>query len=225
MNRENIKKYLIYAVIILVAIAAFMGINVMVEGKFLTFSNWALIVAGAVVPTFTAWGLSFLFAADITDFSVGAVVILSATMAGTLGNMIGIPGILVGGMVVAVILMGINFQVYTITKIPSWIAGMGMTMIYESISVVYANHRVGQGLQVVQLQDDLRMLGKAPGIYIMLLIGLAAAYFLYNKSIVGINIRAVGNNQQVCRQMGIPIRRTLVFCGFVAGIFLVRLDF
>lgn len=219
MERGYLKKYLISFVILAVIIAALAAIHIRTEGKFLTLSNWALIVAGAVVPTFTAWGLSFLFAADITDFSVGAVIILSATMAGTLGNVMEIPGILIGGLVVAVLLMSLNFQIYTLTGIPSWIAGMGMTMIYESVSVVYANQRVGRGLQVVQLKDELRMLGKAPGIYFVLLAGLLAAYFLYNKSVVGINIRAVGNNPKVCRQMGISVRKTLIFCGLIAGAF------
>lgn len=96
---------------------------------------------------------------------------------------------------------------------------MGMTLIYESIGVVYSNKRLAEGKQVVQLENELRIFGMSPWIYIILIIGGIVAYILYNKASVGINIRAVGNNPHVAKQMGIPIMKTLLCCGLIAGIF------
>lgn len=184
-----------------------------------------LIIAGAVIPTFTAWGLCFLFAANVTDFSIGAMVILGANLAGTWGNSVGIPGVLVGGLLIGICLTMANFLVFNLSKIPSWIAGMGMTLIYESIGVVYSNKRLAEGKQVVQLENELRIFGMSPWIYIILIIGGIVAYILYNKASVGINIRAVGNNPHVAKQMGIPIMKTLLCCGLIAGIFSDALHF
>lgn len=185
----------------------------------LTVNNWMLIIAGAVIPTFTAWGLCFLFAANVTDFSIGAMVILGANPAGTWGNSFGIIGVLLGGLLVGICLIMANFLIFNLTKIPSWIAGMGMTLIYESIGVVYSNHRLAAGKQVVQLENDLRVLGMSPWIYVILVTGGVVAYILYNKTSAGINIRAVGNNQHVAKQMGIPVLKTFLCCGLIAGIF------
>ncbi len=205
------------ALIVVAALA--IVINWASGGKFLTASNLGFLVVGAAIPTFTAWGLSFIFACNITDFSIGAVIILGATVAGTLGNRFGIPGVLIGGIVVGVVLLSLNFQIYNITKIPSWIAGMGMAMIYESITVIYANSRLSEGLQVIQLEDEYRILGRAPLIYLVLAVGLILAYLIYNRTTIGYNIRAVGSNQDVAKMMGINIKKTLAFGGLIAGVF------
>lgn len=95
----------------------------------------------------------------------------------------------------------------------------GNDSYYESIGVVYSNKRLAEGKQVVQLENELRIFGMSPWIYIILIIGGIVAYILYNKASVGINIRAVGNNPHVAKQMGIPIMKTLLCCGLIAGIF------
>ena len=222
MVAKNSKKSTISLIIIIAAvIAAMFVIDNIVNHNFLTVNNWMLIVAGAVIPTFTAWGLCFLFAANVTDFSIGAMVILGANLAGTLAEEMGfgIPGVIIGGLIVGICLTMVNFIVFNATKIPSWIAGMGMTLIYESIGVIYSNARLAEGKQVVQLSNEMRILGMAPLIYVILIIGGIVAYILYNKATVGINIRAVGNNEHVAKQMGIPIVKTLLCCGLIAGIF------
>lgn len=218
-KKADTKSIIILIAVIVVIIAGVLVVNHFCDNRFLTFSNWLLIIAGAAVPTFTAWGLSFLFAASVTDFSIGAIVILGGTMAGTLGNIIGIPGVIIGGLVVGIALTLINFLIFNITKIPSWIAGMGMTLIYECAGVIYSNNRLAHGKQVVQLENQYRALGMSPWIYVVLVIGVIIAYILYNKTSVGVNIRAVGNNRHVAKQMGIPIVKTLILCGVIAGFF------
>ena len=163
--KDSKKSTISLLIIIAVVIAAMFIINVICKYNFLTVNNWMLIIAGAVIPTFTAWGLCFLFAANVTDFSIGAMVILGANLAGTWGNSVGIPGVLVGGLLIGICLTMANFLVFNLSKIPSWIAGMGMTLIYESIGVVYSNRRLAEGKQVVQLENELRILGMSPWIY------------------------------------------------------------
>ena len=193
--------------------------NVASEGKFLTQNNISNILVGATIPIFTAWGFSFIFACNVVDFSVGAVIILSATVAGTFGNEYGIPAVILGGIIVGVVLLFINFQVYTITKIPSWIAAMGMTMIYESVTLIYSNSRLKQGMQVVTLDNSYRKFGQSPYIFIVLVIGLVFAYLLYNKTTIGLNIRAIGSNLEVAKLMGISSKKTLIYGGIISGLF------
>ena len=46
------------------------------------------------------------------------------------------------------------------------------------------------------------------------------AYIIYNKTTIGLNIRATGNNEEVAKMMGINTRKTLIFAGIIAGFFI-----
>lgn len=206
--------------IIILIVALLAVLNIVTGGKFLTLGNITTIVVNASVPTLVAWGFTFIFASGITDLSVGAVIILAANVAGTVGNATGYVGLVVSGVLMGILLMTINFTVYRVTKIPSWIAGLGMTMIYEAISSLYAQYRLSKGLRVVSLESQYRALGRAPLVFVVLAVAFALAYIIYYRSTVGLNIRALGSNQSVAKVMGIPVSKTVIYCGIVSGIFM-----
>ena len=203
----------------LIVVVAAVGFHLYSGGRFLTPSNIVVLLSHAVIPSFMAWGLAFIFACDFTDMSIGAVLILSATAAGVLGNQFGYPGVIIGGLGVGMILLTLNFFLFVSAKVPSWVAGIGMAMIYEAAAVFYSTFRADQGLGTVQLGEELRGLAKFPVIYIVFAIGLVVAYILYNRTQVGMNIRALGGGLDVARSLGIPVGRTLFFVGVIAGFF------
>jgi len=178
-----------------------------------------VLLSHAVIPSFVAWGLAFVFACDFTDMSLGAVIILAASAAGNCGNTFGYPGVVLGGVGVGILLITLNFFIYTTTRIPSWVAGIGMAMLYEAAGVFYSNSRAVRGLSVVELSSELRQLAKYPLIYVIFAMGFVLAYLLYNRTQVGLNIRALGSGLDVARSMGIPVRKTLIQVGIVTGLF------
>ena len=198
-------KNLSTVIAIVVVIAALVILHFVTGGKLLTPNNIRTIFVNASTPTFIALAFVFLQASGFTDLSLGAAIILGANVAGTFGNMMGYPGLLVGGLITGIVLMTINFSVFQFTKIPSWIAGLGMTMIYEAIAFFYSQQRLDAGLRVVNLESEYRSLGQAPLVFVVMAIGL--------------NIRAVGGNPSVARVMGIPMAKTVVLSGVIAGIF------
>lgn len=200
-------------------VAALVIINFLVDGKLLTLTNIKILVASATPPTLVAWGFCIIFTGNITDLSPGAVVIVAATVAGILGNQFGIPAMIIGSLAAGMGCMFLNFAIYRITKVPPWIAGLGMTMVYEAIIGHYASVCSAKGQKIVTLAADKRILGMEPWIYVMLAIGFVIAYILYNHTSFGIGFRAVGNNESVARIMGIKIDRTLMLGGLAAGFF------
>lgn len=214
------KKKAIGILIAVVCVIAFLVvINIIVEGKLLTLTNFKILVASATPPTLVAWGFCIIFTGNITDLSPGAVVILSATVSGILGSQFGVPAMVVGGLLSGMACMFLNFAIYRITKVPPWIAGLGMTMVYEAAIGYYASVCSAKGQKVVTLTGSARMLGMEPWIYVMLLIGFVIAYILYNYTSFGIGFRAVGDNENVARIMGIRIDKTLMLGGLAAGFF------
>ncbi len=218
---ENQGREWLLLFLLLIGIAVLCGIfNLCFDGKFLTRSNLAVLISHAIIPSFVAWGLAFVFACDFTDMSVGAVIVIAANAAGICGTAFGYPGVVLGGIGAGLLLVTFNFIIFVKTNIPSWIAGIGLAMLYEAVTVFYSNQRIRSGGTVAQLAENLRMLGKPPMIYVVFLLGVVAAYLLYNRTQVGMNIRALGSGIKVAADLGIDIRKTLLSVGLICGFFI-----
>jgi ribose transport system permease protein len=214
------KRYVAPMAFVMFIIVLLIVLNEFVDGKILSGTNLITIFVNTSVPIFVAWGFMFIFAVGITDLSVGAVIILAANIAGTFGNSFGYPGLVLSGIISGVLLMTINFTIFEITGIPSWIAGMGITMIYEATTALYARHRLKSGLRLVSLDSGYRELGKAPMVFVVILIGFMLAFIIYNRTTIGLNIRALGHNRRMAKLMSIPVTKTVICSGAVAGIFI-----
>ena len=162
-NESRIKPLPI--IIVIAALALLVVLNVVVDGKFLTFQNFTIILSAATVPAFVAWGFSYLFACGITDLSAGAsICAAAATAPAIVGNALGYVPMFIAAVLVGVLCLAVNMTLFQVTKIPPWIAGLGMTMVYETIAGYYSQVRVSQGLRVEGLADEMRGLGRSPAL-------------------------------------------------------------
>ncbi|MDL2236843.1 hypothetical protein LJC56_03295 [Christensenellaceae bacterium OttesenSCG-928-K19] len=210
--------------IITIAIIAvlFIILNVITGSRFLTGSNMLTVLTNSVVPAFVVLGFCFIFTMGITDLSVGAIMILASNIGGILAVEVGLGyfGLFVGGIGTAVLLQLLNMKLMLASKIPPWILGIGMTMVYEAIASIYNAYMIGQATQVVSLETQCRELGQAPWNIIVLAAGLIIAYLIYNRTNIGFGLRAVGSNREVTKMMGINVNKAILLAGLVGGIFL-----
>lgn len=220
-QKKSKNKIIIIAVVV---VAILIVLHIITGFVLLSPSNLLILAGNMAVPTIIALGFTFIFACNITDLSPGAIVLLTANCAGIIGNACGspvaaIPAMLVGCIAVGVACGFINFTIYRVSKIPPWIAGLGMTMAYEAIVGIYSQARANKGLQVEFLRDENRILGSQPWIFIVLIICVVISYIIYNHTTIGINIRAAGCNENVAKTMGINVSKTLIIGGIIAGLF------
>ncbi len=192
--------------------------HLLTGGRFMTGQNLGVIVSHTVYPTFIAWGICFLFACGYTDLSIGGVVVLGSFAAGIFGNYFGYIGVILGGLVVGTLLIFVNFNIFAFTKIPSWIAGISLAMIYEAVAVFLKVGKATKPLIDTELSRDTRLLGQLPLSIILLGVGLIVVYFIYNRTTIGLNIRAIGGNAHVSKALGINVLRTLLWVGLIAGL-------
>ena len=214
-EKSGIKQIIIAIVVV---VAACVLINIGFHGKFLTGNNISAILAMSIIACFSAWAFCFIFACGYIDLSLGAILILVGNAAGELGNAFGIPGVLVGGLIAGIVLCGINYSVYLFSKIPAWIAGLALCLIYEAVGAFYGKTAVAKGGQVVLLREELRTLARAPWIYIIFAIALVLMYFFYNRTELGLSMRALGGNRKVSEAMGIKTNKTIMLVALVTGI-------
>lgn len=205
-----------------IIIIPFIVLNMVTSGKILTASNLTSIFTTSVTSIFMAWCFCFLFSTGVVDLSVGAILILASNVGGIFAVNFGLGtfGLLLGSILTAVLLLVLNTYLLQVTKIPSWIFGIGAAMVYEAIGMMYGSYEISQGKQVISLKDTARALGGEPWNFIVVLIGLIAAYILYNKTSIGYNIQALGSNSRVSKMMGVNVKKTMLFAAMIGGIFL-----
>lgn len=216
-KKSNIQTCVIVILVVLVCII----FNAVTGGKFFALNNVKTLIAHAIIPCFMAWALCFIFACDYTDMSLGAIVVLAANVCGFLGETkMGYFGIIIGAVGISVALMAFNFFLFAKSKIPSWVASIGMVMIYEAIGIFYSNRQMSRGLTISQLSDPMRGLAKAPAIYIVFAIGFIFAYFIYNRTTIGLSVRSLGSGHKIAEAMGINVTKTILLTGIICGIFI-----
>ncbi len=213
------QKNMLFTIIIIAAIVALLFLfNIISKGLFLEWSNLKVIISHVVYPCFIAWGFCFLFACGYTDMSIGGVVVLGSFASCILGNQIGIPGVIIGGLVTGLVLIFINFLIFTYTGIPSWIAGISLALVYEAVAVFLKVGKTTGPMVNTALDREYRLLGQLPWSLVFLFIGLVVIYFLYNRTTIGLNIRSLGGNKEVSKNLGIDINKTLLAVGLISGI-------
>jgi ribose/xylose/arabinose/galactoside ABC-type transport system permease subunit len=220
-SQEKHQNPVIFVLILIAAIVVISVIfNVIAGGKFLQGSNLAIIISHTVWPIFVAWGLCFLFACGYTDLSIGAILVLGSFATTIFGNWLGYPGVILGGLIASTLLVFINFNIFAFTKIPSWIAGISLAMIYEAMAVFLKVNKTTSPLIYAEMDKNLRILGQLPWSALLVVVGFIAAYFIYNRTTVGLNIRALGGNKDVAKALGINVLKTLLWVGIICGLFI-----
>lgn len=204
----------------LIAVMVVVGVivNLFTDGQFLTPKNIEIIVSNSVYPTFIAWALCFLSACGYTDLSMGGVLVLGSFGACAVGNAMGYPGVIIGGIVVGTLLVCVNFGIFTATRIPSWIASISLALIYEALTVILRTGKLTKPLVDTELSRDFRALGQFPLNVVILIIGFVVVYFVYNRTTIGLNVRAVGGNTNVSKALGIHVGKTVLAVGLIAGL-------
>jgi ribose transport system permease protein len=196
--------------------------GIVTKNRFLNGVNLLAVLSNSVVNAFIVLGFCFIFATGIIDLSIGALLVLACNVGGILAVKAGwgYAGLIVGCIVVAVALEVFNMKLIQISRIPAWIFGLGMAMVYEAIGALYNSHQIAAGLQAVSLSDTCRALGQPPVNIILLVAGVIIAFLIYNKTTAGIGIRAVGSNKEIAGMMGINTTKTIILSGIIGGIFI-----
>lgn len=215
-KKQNTALNLLILIAVMVVVAVV--VNLFTGGEFLTAKNVEIIVSNAIYPTFIAWALCFLSACGYTDLSMGGVLVLGSFAACAFGNAMGYPGVILGGLVAGTLLVCINFGIFTATRIPSWIASISLALIYEAMTVLLRTSKLTKRYVDTELNREVRALGQFPLNLIILLVGLVIVYFVYNRTTIGLNVRAVGGNANVSKALGINISKTILAVGLIAGV-------
>ena len=206
----------IYFIAVIVLVAEIC--NIITGFTYLELSNIKVIVTTSVYPTIIAWGLCFLFAAGYYDLSIGSVIVLGSFATCAFGNIYGYPGVILGGLIAGTLLIMINSVIFVYIKVPTWIASLCLTLIYEAVAIFLRQYKPTLKYVDAELDKGLRMFGKIPVNLYLIAACFIIIYLLYNRTSIGLNIRAIGGSKEVSASLGVNTRKTLLLTGLICGI-------
>lgn len=182
------------------------------------FGNWNCfytIFLQSIIPTITAYAIAFGNICGLFDFSIGSEQIISGVVGGLMVAKYGVAGMVLGAFISALFITLLTGILNSVFRIPSLVLTMGLAMIYEIVGSKLAGH-----YGFVQIDTEHAIFGSSPEIVIIFIAMLALFYFLFNHTVFGYNLRAVGSNETVAKASGVDVRAVKIKAFFYGGIFL-----
>lgn len=181
--------------------------------------SFSVIINQTMLPTAMGYGLCAVSLSGMVDLAIGARVILGAVVGGLMSQNFGIVGMIVGCFIGAFMGAVLQASLYHILRIPSMVLSIGIIMIYEVFAAFFA-----KGYGHVLVEGSVSAVGSFPYNIILLFISAVVFYIIYYRTQMGRQLKAVGNNEDLCRSMGIKADRiktmaylvSALMCGFAS---------
>lgn len=185
---------------------------------FFTITNQLNLIRQLAVNFIVAAGMTFLIITGELDISVGAVLALTATVAGKLIHTMGVvPACLIA------LCIGPAFGIFhgvivTKTKIPSFITTLGTMMMARSLAFV-----VTKGKIISKLSENFKFIGQGsiggiPFSIIIVIVIYILSFFALNKTPFGSKVYAVGANKNVASLSGINVEKVKIVSFIIVGL-------
>ena len=212
---KKIKQSQFYGIgILLLLVVVFWGVFKLLApntfgtpAKLLTYAKSALIYAVG------GCGLYFICVMGPFDFSVGANIVLSSIIACNFSERFGYIGLVIAPLICGTLIGLCNGIVYIKLHISSLIVTVGLSLIYEALSVYATN-----GKNVI-LATNYRAFGDYPANLILALFAYFLCGFILKYTKIGTYAYAIGSNEVVAKNMGVNVQKYKVVAFTLAGFF------
>ncbi len=207
-------------IVIGIIVVLFIISNFFTEGKLFRPNNIRTILTQVTYPLMVGLGMMFIFTTGMIDLSVGAQVILAANVGAIAVQIYGLgyPGLIIGTVVTLIITELLCTSCSLFLKIPSWVAGLGCALVFEALGVLLVgSYADSLGTAIVQLKE-CKTLGSFPVIFIIAVVVAIIAYFIFNRTRFGFNLRAIGGGGEVAEAMGINRKKTIIMAAVIGAV-------
>lgn len=221
-GRSNLQRFLSgygQEIVVLLSIVALFVVVGAINPRFLSDTNINSIFAGNAYIAIAAIGMSMVIMAGHIDVSVGALIGVIATIAGTLAVK-GYP-IWMAWSVPILFAIVVNAGVGTLvayTRIPSIVVTLGMLSILKGGLISATQGEWITNMPAEFMIAQMRPFGIPSAVWFMVALTIIAALFLRYTDF-GRAIYAVGGNMEAARAAGINPERTVIGVFALHGLF------
>jgi fructose transport system permease protein len=191
--------------------------------KFLTGSNFSLILQQVMVVGTLAIGQTLIILTGGIDLSNGMIMALSSVLMTGLAVNSGLPPLLaiLVGILAGVAFGAANGWLVTAIRLPPFIVTLG------TLNIVFALVRIYTTSTITNLPNDLLFFGNTFAIAgteitygsVVMLALYVLVWFVLRSTVAGRSVYAVGDNPEAARLAGINTNRVLLAVYTVAAVF------
>lgn len=205
--------------VILLALAVIFGAVGELNPRFLAANNLISIFSGNAYIAVAAIGMAVVIITGNIDVSVGALIGVLATVAGTLATK-GAPIWVAWGvpLIVGIAVDAVIGAFVAYAKIPSIVVTLGMLSILKGGLITATQGAWISNLPPGFLLAQARLFGIPSPIFFMLIFTVLVAWWM-NASATGRALYAVGGNAEAARATGLSAERLTVFAFAFNGLF------
>jgi len=173
-----------------------------------------IIISQSIMHVVIGFGLSLLMNAELMDFSMGARASFAAILGGIFSQTMGIFGLFLGCAVGAMFGALIMAVIYRYLKIPAMVVSLGIVMIYEVLGA-----KLTGSSGYLRISEGIYKIGSYPYNIVILVVAGFICYMIYYKMRIGGHITAVGNDEKMCKNVGVNADRVKFIAIILTGIF------
>lgn len=186
---------------------------------FLTPGNLVNIARQASINIVLATGMTFVILTGGIDLSVGSILGVSAVVAVLVSLIPALGWAAVPAALLAGLAMGLaNGALIAFLDLPPFIVTLGALTAWRGTAYLVANGTtvINRDLNFAWIGNSY--LGPLPWLVVIALLAVAASWFVLRRTVLGVQIYAVGGNSRAARLTGIKVNRVLLFVYGVSGL-------
>lgn len=213
-RREFLQRYGLILSFLLLCLAL-----TILSDRFLTVDNMVNILRQSTINGIIAVGMTLVILTAGIDLSVGSILALSSVIAAdSLQSGTPVPAAILLGLGVGAVCGLINGLTITKTRVPPFVATLGMMTIARGLALVFTEGKPITGLPEAFRFIGTGSIGPIPTPIIIAATTFIIVYILLTRTSLGQFIYAIGNNPVAARYAGLSVGLNITFVYVVSGL-------
>ena len=194
------------------------GFGLMSE-SFFSVQNFSIISQQASINVVLASGLTFVILTGGIDLSVGSILAVSAVVALLVSQVPGFaPLAIAAGLGVGLLLGLVNGVLVAFGKLPAFIVTLGGLTAMRGIARLIGEDKTvfNPDLSFAYIGNDT--LFGVPWLVVIAVVVVTLSWLILRRTVLGVQIYAVGGNPEAARLSGIKVWKVLLFVYALSGL-------
>ncbi|EJM70094.1 putative ABC-type sugar transport system, permease component [Pseudomonas sp. GM50] len=194
------------------------GFGLMSE-SFFSVQNFSIISQQASINVVLASGLTFVILTGGIDLSVGSILAVSAVVALLVSQVPGFaPLAIAAGLGVGLLLGLVNGVLVAFGKLPAFIVTLGGLTAMRGIARLIGEDKTvfNPDLSFAYIGNDT--LFGVPWLVVIAVVVVTLSWLILRRTVLGVQIYAVGGNPEAARLSGIKVWKVLLFTYALSGL-------
>ncbi|MBV7550620.1 ribose ABC transporter permease [Pseudomonas sp. PDM26] len=216
--QEKMRQLMRVAGMLPVLLLLCVGFSLMSD-NFFSAQNFSIISQQASINVVLASGLTFVILTGGIDLSVGSILAVSAVVALLVSQVPGLSSLAIpAGLGIGLLLGLVNGVLVAFGKLPAFIVTLGGLTAMRGIARL-----IGEDKTVFNPDLSFAFIGNdtlfgVPWLVVIALVVVTLSWLILRRTVLGVQIYAVGGNPEAARLSGIKVWKVLLFVYAISGL-------